>query len=55
MILHDQNKDLLKQENETFSVDGVNGPDIYGLITDVSENGNWPSIFDDPKNKNSTK
>ena len=49
-ILHDQNKDLLKQENETVSVDGVNGPAIIlGSLTDVSENGNWPSIFDDPK------
>jgi hypothetical protein len=49
-ILHDQNKDLLKQENETVSVDGVNGPAIIlGSLTDVSENGNWPSIFDAPK------
>jgi hypothetical protein len=51
IILHDQDKDLLKQENETFSVDGVNGPAIIlGSLTDVSENGNWPSIFDGPKN-----
>ena len=51
VILHDQNKDLLKQENETFSVDGVNGPDIVlGSLTDVSENGNWHSLFDGPKN-----
>ena len=49
-ILHDQNKDLLNQENETVSVDGVNGPAIIlGSLTDVSENGNWPSIFDAPK------
>ena len=49
-ILHDLNKDLLKQENETVSVDGVNGPAIIlGSLTDVSENGNWPSIFDAPK------
>ena len=47
LILLDQNKDLLKQENETVSVDGVNGPAIIlGSLTDVSENGNWPSIFD---------
>tara|TARA_B100000780_G_C21071675_1_gene431260 strand:- start:275 stop:919 length:645 start_codon:yes stop_codon:yes gene_type:complete len=50
IILFDQNKDLLKQENETISVDGVNGPDIIlGSLIDVSENGNWPSIFDAPK------
>jgi|TARA_Y100000389_G_scaffold133001_1_gene130468 hypothetical protein len=49
IILFDQNEDLLKQENETISVDGVNGPDIIlGSLTDVSENGNWPSIFDAP-------
>ena len=47
MILHDQNKDLLKQENETVSVDGVNGPDIIlGSMSNVSINGNWPTIFD---------
>ena len=47
MILYDQNKDLLKQENETVSVDGVNGPDIIlGSMLNVSINGNWPTIFD---------
>ena len=28
IVLFDQNKDLVKQENETVSVDGVNGPEI---------------------------
>ena len=47
IILHDQNKDLLKLENETVSVDGVNGPAIIlGSLTEVSTNGNWPTIFD---------
>lgn len=47
IILHDQNEDLVKQENETVSVDGVNGPEIIlGSLTDVSTNGNWPTIFD---------
>ena len=47
IILHDQDKDLLKAENETVSVDGVNGPAIIlGSLTDVSTNGNWPTIFD---------
>lgn len=47
IVLHDQNKDLLKQENEMVSVDGVNGPEIIlGSLTDVSTNGNWPTIFD---------
>ena len=47
VILYDQNKDLLKTENETVSVDGVNGPAIIlGSLTEVSTNGNWPTIFD---------
>lgn len=50
IILYDQNKDLLKQENETISVDGVNGPDIIlGSMSNVSINGNWPTIFDASK------
>ena len=47
VILFDQNKDLLSQEKETMSVDGVNGPDlILGSLTDVSTSGNWPTTFD---------
>ena len=47
IILHDQDKDLLKLENETVSVDGVNGPAIIlGSLTEVNTNGNWPTIFD---------
>ena len=47
IVLHDQNEDLLKQENETVSVDGVNGAEIIlGSMTEVSTNGNWPTIFD---------
>ena len=50
IILFDQDKDLIKQENETISVDGVNGPAlVLGSLTDVSTNGNWPTIFDAPK------
>ena len=47
VILYDQNKDLLKQENKTISVDGVNGSDlVLGSMTQVSTSGNWPTIFD---------
>lgn len=47
IVLFDQNKDLLKQENEIISVDGVNGPEIIlGSLSNVSTNGNWPTIFD---------
>ena len=50
IVLHDQNQDLVKQENETVSVDGVNGPAlILGSLTEVSTNGNWPTIFDAAK------
>lgn len=47
VILFDQNKDLIKQENETIAVDGVNGSEIVlGSLTTISTNGNWPTIFD---------
>ena len=47
VILYDQDKDLIKIENETVSVDGVNGPSIIlGSLTEVRTNGNWPTIFD---------
>lgn len=47
VILFDQNKDLLMQEKETVSVDGVNGPElVLGSLEDVSTNGNWPTTFD---------
>jgi len=50
IILFDQNKDLLKQENKTVSVDGVNGPEIVlGSLSNVSTSGNWPTIFDAKK------
>jgi hypothetical protein len=51
IVLFDQNKDLLDQENKVISVDGVNGPEIIlGSMSDVSTSGNWPSFFD-TKNK----
>jgi hypothetical protein len=52
VILFDQNKDLLDQENKVISVDGVNGAEIIlGSMTEVSTNGNWPSIFDTKKDQ----
>ena len=46
-LLFDQNEDFVKQENETVSVDGVNGSEIIlGSLSNVSTNGNWPTIFD---------
>ena len=47
LILFDQSRDLITQEKQTVSVDGVNGPDIVlGSLSDVSTNGNWPTTFD---------
>ena len=47
IILHDQDDFLVSQENETISVDGVNGSEIIlGSLSNVSVNGNWPTIFD---------
>ena len=51
VILSDQNKDLLSQEKETVSVDGVNGAYIrVGSMNDVDTGGNWPKIYDSPEN-----
>jgi hypothetical protein len=47
VILYDQNAYLLEQEKATVSVDGVNGPAIIlGSLSEVSTNGNWPTIYD---------
>ncbi|HZW64016.1 MAG TPA: hypothetical protein VFF15_10280 [Flavobacteriaceae bacterium] len=46
VILHDQDKDLLIQENQVVSVDGVDGDAIVvGSMTEVSTNGNWPKNY----------
>lgn len=47
IVLHDQDAYLLEQEKATVSVDGVNGPAIIlGSLSEVSTNGNWPTIYD---------
>lgn len=52
VILHDQPKDLVAQENDVISVDGVNGSEIIvGSLEDVSTNGNWPTIYDTKTDK----
>lgn len=48
VILADQNKDLLAQENETVSVDGVNGDAIrVGSLNEINTSGNWPKTYGD--------
>lgn len=47
-ILHDQDRDLILQENEVVSVDGVNGDALrVGSMEEVSTNGNWPKTYGD--------
>jgi hypothetical protein len=46
VLLFDQDKNLLVQENQVVSVDGVNGTHLkVGSLTEVNTNGNWPKIF----------
>jgi hypothetical protein len=43
VILFDQNKDLIAQENQVIAVDGVNGDALkVGSMTEVKTTGNWP-------------
>lgn len=48
VILSDQDRDLVIQENQVISVDGVNGDRIQvGSLNEVKTNGNWPKTFGD--------
>ncbi|WP_418513194.1 hypothetical protein [Corallibacter sp.] len=48
VLLADQDQDLVAQENEVISVDGVNGDAIrVGSMTEVKTNGNWPKTYGD--------
>lgn len=49
VLLADQDKNLLVQENQVQSVDGVNGAYIQvGSMNDVNTSGNWPKLYDSP-------
>jgi hypothetical protein len=46
IILHDQDKDLVMQENQVVSVDGVNGDALkVGSMDEVNTTGNWPKTY----------
>jgi len=46
IILYDQPKDLVLQENEVVSVEGVNGDAIrVGSLEEVKTIGNWPKTY----------
>ncbi|MRI00298.1 hypothetical protein GH721_07075 [Kriegella sp. EG-1] len=47
VVLADQPKDLLARENAQVSVEEINGSEIkVGSLTEVSNTGNWPPIYD---------
>ena len=46
IILFDQPRDLVIQENQVISVDGVNGDALkVGSMEEVNTNGNWPKVY----------
>jgi hypothetical protein len=46
VILFDQDRDLILQENEVVSVDGVNGDALrVGSMTEINTSGNWPKTY----------
>ena len=50
LILSDQNPDLINQEEQLISVDGINGPTVrVGSMNDIDTSGNWPKTYDTPK------
>ena len=52
VVLHDQDKDLLRQEKRVVSVDEVDGDEIFvGSLEKVSDSGNWPTSYEIGSNK----
>ena len=50
LILSDQDTDLIYQEEQLVSVDGINGPTVrVGSMNDIDTGGNWPKLYDSPK------
>jgi len=50
VILADQDKDLVSQEKQLISVDGVNGSSLkVGSLNDIDTSGNWPKLYDTPE------
>lgn len=46
VILFDQDKDLVNQENQVVSVEAVNGDAIkVGSMDEINTNGNWPKNY----------
>ena len=52
VVLQGMDKDLIAQEKQVNSVDGVNGPYIkVGSMDEVNTSGNWPKLYDTAKDK----
>lgn len=52
IVLQGLDKDLISQEKQVNSVDGVNGPYIkVGSMNEVNTSGNWPKLYDTVKDK----
>ena len=52
IILAGLDADLIAQEKQVNSVDGVNGPFIkVGSMDEVNTSGNWPKLYDTAKDK----
>ena len=50
LLLSDQDTDLIYQEEQLVSVDGINGPTVrVGTMKDIDTGGNWPKLYDSPK------
>ncbi|WP_445730880.1 hypothetical protein [Mariniflexile sp.] len=46
VLLYDLDRDLVIQENQVISVDGVNGDVLkVGSMSEVNTNGNWPKTY----------
>lgn len=51
IVLDGLDKDLVIQERQVNSVDGVNGPYVkVGSLNEINTSGNWPKIFDTEEN-----
>ncbi|MCT8340178.1 hypothetical protein [Luteirhabdus pelagi] len=47
VVLTGMDKDLIYQEKQVVSVDGVNGEYIkVGSMNEINTNGNWPKLYD---------
>lgn len=47
VVLEGLNDDLVVQETQVNSVDGVNGPSIkIGSMDEINTSGNWPKLYD---------